>query len=694
MCKAAANDSSHSGRKRDTNTGTVNASVTISSPQPSSLTTWNKSKLCMDPSSFNTNSCERFERACEKNDIAKADQLFFTIVKQDHWAVVVLNLIHKQFNVFDSNIRDSDYVSILLKPCSNLIENFKTLVRGRNPWKHNLDMFERFSPSGYPHQSTTFDCGLFAILYMENLTARGLKPFNTLTRFNLLCQQRPEKSVSLARSPANDGARAGQPLVQARTDGGGRGIIVDRSYTHGERAGVRGAGRAAGGGGEDGDAAEVRRLLAADPGLARCTATFGNLSSPLHLAATKGHHEIAAVLLEKGADANARNVYGQTPLMQSCRSGHWEVVQTLLAFRCNVWKADGLSGRTALHAAAAGGHVRCVRLLLADAAGAGEAPVPDAALRRGPMAAIGAGSTPLNYAASGGEVRCCQVLLSRGADRMAANSNGWLALDVARMWKCNWLEHVLAPKSQLPIPKFPPSPQHSHPRPTHHALARDNPPATPDPIAAHARNDDDDACSVCLERPCNVAADGRCHAMLCSFVTRNFLLLLLRDFRRTDVGRLRLDRRASSVRARAVPQVRDGPVHGDEGVRGAGARRRRPGPALPGSIASFRKAVVAAAAPNEDDHRLSKSSSSSLPCGCGRCQDRHGSPEEEEKSTCRSYGGGRLRPGGRHSSPVLRPVHRPLRHLVLSTDGHGRTIRIPLRWWWWHAVDVHRNSFL
>lgn len=67
-----------------------------------------------------------------------------------------------------------------------------------------------------------------------------------------------------------------------------------------------------------------------------------------------------------------------------------------------------------------------------------------------------------------------------------------------------------------------------------------------------------------------------------------------------------------------------------------------PCPLCRSGIASFRKAVVAAAAPNEDDHRLSKSSSSSLPCGCGRCQDRHGSPEEEEKSTCRSYGGGGL----------------------------------------------------
>lgn len=59
----------------------------------------------------------------------------------------------------------------------------------------------------------------------------------------------------------------------------------------------------------------------------------------------------------------------KTPLMQACRFGHWEVVQTLLVFRCNVWRVENLSGRTALHMAAAGGHVKCVRLLVADAAG-------------------------------------------------------------------------------------------------------------------------------------------------------------------------------------------------------------------------------------------------------------------------------------------------------------------------------------
>lgn len=81
--------------------------------------------------------------------------------------------------------------------------------------------------------------------------------------------------------------------------------------------------------------------------------------------------------------------------MQACRYGHWEVVQTLLLFRCNVscfslplepklsdlvrflfisivfsfskvTRADYLAGRTALHFAAVNGHARCIRLVLAD----------------------------------------------------------------------------------------------------------------------------------------------------------------------------------------------------------------------------------------------------------------------------------------------------------------------------------------
>ncbi|PUZ62404.1 hypothetical protein GQ55_4G354800 [Panicum hallii var. hallii] len=310
----------------------------------------------------------------------------------------------------------------------------------------------------------------------------------------------------------------------------------------------------------DGDAAEVRRLLEANPGLARCAA-FGSLNSPLHLAAAKGHHEIATLLLQNGADVNARNIYGQTALMQACRFGHWEVVQTLLVFRCNVSKVDSLSSRTALHLAAAGGHVKCARLLLAAAAGDGDRFVNRAASGgvtalhlaalhghvdcvhllidehadlaaqtlpcvASPMGSIGAGSTPLHYAAAGGEVKCCQILVSRGADRTAVNCNGWLPVDVARTWGCHWLEHVLSPKSHLPIPKFPPSGYLSSPLASVLSLAREcGLVLNTSSEFSDSVVDDGDGCAVCLERPCNVAAEVcghelcvKCALDLCSVI--------------------------------------------------------------------------------------------------------------------------------------------------------------------------------
>lgn len=115
----------------------------------------------------------------------------------------------------------------------------------------------------------------------------------------------------------------------------------------------------------DGDFVEAKMLLDCNPCLAKYS-TFGGLNSPLHFAAAKGHNEIVALLLENGADVNSRNYCGQTALMQACRYGHWEVVQTLLLFRCNVIRADYLSGRTSLHFAAVNGHVRCIRLAVAD----------------------------------------------------------------------------------------------------------------------------------------------------------------------------------------------------------------------------------------------------------------------------------------------------------------------------------------
>ncbi|KAF9626143.1 hypothetical protein IFM89_031270 [Coptis chinensis] len=85
----------------------------------------------------------------------------------------------------------------------------------------------------------------------------------------------------------------------------------------------------------DGDLVEAKMLLEFNPCLAKYS-TFGGLNSPLHFAATRGHTEIVALLLENGADVNSRNYCGQTALMHACWHGHWEVVQTLLLFKSNV----------------------------------------------------------------------------------------------------------------------------------------------------------------------------------------------------------------------------------------------------------------------------------------------------------------------------------------------------------------------
>uniref|UniRef100_A0A452YNL1 RING-type E3 ubiquitin transferase n=1 Tax=Aegilops tauschii subsp. strangulata TaxID=200361 RepID=A0A452YNL1_AEGTS len=192
----------------------------------------------------------------------------------------------------------------------------------------------------------------------------------------------------------------------------------------------------------DGDAVEARMLLELSPALARYS-TFGGLNSPLHFAAAKGHLDIVTLLLEKGADVNARNYCGQTALMHACRHGHWEVVQMLLLFRCNVTRADYLSGRTALHFAAHDGLVRCVRLLLADFIPSGPLEDTASSVADGGDSQMNSGSSPtsslglkfneparvryinkpadggvtaLHMAALNGHFDCMQLLIELGAN--------------------------------------------------------------------------------------------------------------------------------------------------------------------------------------------------------------------------------------------------------------------------------------
>ncbi|GAU50774.1 hypothetical protein TSUD_291020 [Trifolium subterraneum] len=172
------------------------------------------------------------------------------------------------------------------------------------------------------------------------------------------------------------------------------------------------------------------------------------------------------------------------------------------------------AGITALHMAALNGYFDCVQLLL-DL----NAYVSAATYHYGTsMDLIGAGSTPLHYAACGGNLKCCQILLAKGATRMALNCNGWLPLDVARMWGRHWLEPLLSPSSDAVVSPFPTSNYLSLPLMSVLNIARE--------CGLHSSttsSNEIDFCAVCLERPCSVAAEGcmhelcvRCALYLCS----------------------------------------------------------------------------------------------------------------------------------------------------------------------------------
>jgi ankyrin repeat protein len=51
--------------------------------------------------------------------------------------------------------------------------------------------------------------------------------------------------------------------------------------------------------------------------------------TPLSWAAEEGHEGVVKLLLEKGADLEAKDEFGQTPLSRAAESGHEAVVKLL-----------------------------------------------------------------------------------------------------------------------------------------------------------------------------------------------------------------------------------------------------------------------------------------------------------------------------------------------------------------------------
>jgi len=142
------------------------------------------------------------------------------------------------------------------------------------------------------------------------------------------------------------------------------------------------------------------------------------MSEQLHEAVRAGEVARARELIAAGADANARDSYGATPLMNAAHGGNVEMVRALIASGADVSAVDEL-GWNAIHKAVYNSDLD-----------RGFAEVVDALAKAGcdVNARIGYGIRPLMLAAGYGEASVCEALLANGADILARNEGGLTAL--------------------------------------------------------------------------------------------------------------------------------------------------------------------------------------------------------------------------------------------------------------------------
>jgi hypothetical protein len=128
-----------------------------------------------------------------------------------------------------------------------------------------------------------------------------------------------------------------------------------------------------------------------------------------------GLAEVVKLLLEKGAEPNAKQAEGRTALM-AASSGHADVVKLLLDKRAEV-NAKDVSGRTALMVAMQRGDWASAKLLLNKGADAN--------------AKDRDGRGPLMTAAERGSLEIVKLLLEKGAEVNAKDPQGRTAMNLA-----------------------------------------------------------------------------------------------------------------------------------------------------------------------------------------------------------------------------------------------------------------------
>ncbi|KAI5002232.1 hypothetical protein ZWY2020_026882 [Hordeum vulgare] len=102
------------------------------------------------PRSFDPSVCAKeLRRACQNFQISVFNLLFFTIVRDGHWIVCVVNLLHKKFNLFNS--LDNGNLDIA---AWNLFTNFKRIAAEDQYFTLETSFKPEWPLLDYPQQST------------------------------------------------------------------------------------------------------------------------------------------------------------------------------------------------------------------------------------------------------------------------------------------------------------------------------------------------------------------------------------------------------------------------------------------------------------------------------------------------------------------------------------------------------------